>query len=255
MAYCFLNNIYCLYFPAHCSHGMQPADNGPFNVLKGGYRAALGKLNSLTDSAPVDKVNFLRCYIGARSLAFTEKTIKGGFRVAGVWPISREKALQHPEIQNPVPRERTPTPDLEGIAALMDPFTPTNARQIMDFAIDSDPQNRLLFRKVARAFSNKALELVKAYKSIEALEETLNRLQRGRKRKKIPNPNKRFMLIGEALASGGPIAVTSGTEGLLVVASESEEDSDQDSIESIVEDPPESYQTRSGRMVRPKRHY
>jgi len=35
MATCFLNNVYCCYLPAHCSHGLQPLDNGPFNALKG----------------------------------------------------------------------------------------------------------------------------------------------------------------------------------------------------------------------------
>lgn len=224
-------------------------------MLKFGYRTELGRLNSLTDSAPVDKVNFLRCYIKARELAFTRETIKNGFKVTGVWPISRETALSHPEIQNPIPRELTVSPDLESIAALIGPFTPTNARQIMDLARDSDPRNRLLFRKVAKAFGNKALELIEAKKSIEALEETLQRLQRGRKRKKIPNPNKRFMMIGETLGNGQAIATISGTEGPLVVASESEEVSDQDSIESIIEEPPEPYQTRSGRVVKPKKQY
>jgi hypothetical protein len=36
MAFCFLNNIYCCYFPAYCSHGMQPLDNGPFNAVNVG---------------------------------------------------------------------------------------------------------------------------------------------------------------------------------------------------------------------------
>jgi hypothetical protein len=37
MAFCFLNNIYCCYFPAHCSHGMQPLDNGLFNAVNAAY--------------------------------------------------------------------------------------------------------------------------------------------------------------------------------------------------------------------------
>jgi hypothetical protein len=42
--------------PAHCSHGLQPLDNGVFNASKAAYRKELQKLTSLTDSAPVDKV-------------------------------------------------------------------------------------------------------------------------------------------------------------------------------------------------------
>jgi hypothetical protein len=47
-----------LFLPAHCSHGQQPLDNAIFNVIKGAYWKEPQKLASLTDSAPVDKVNF-----------------------------------------------------------------------------------------------------------------------------------------------------------------------------------------------------
>jgi hypothetical protein len=45
---------------------LQPLDNGIFNVIKGVYWKELQKLASLTDSAPVDKVNFIRAYAKAR---------------------------------------------------------------------------------------------------------------------------------------------------------------------------------------------
>jgi hypothetical protein len=92
---CFLNNVYCCYLPAHCSHGLQPLDNGVFNASKAAYRKELEKLASLTDSAPVDKVNFIRAYAKAREVAMTSKNILSGWRVTGNWPISRAKALRH----------------------------------------------------------------------------------------------------------------------------------------------------------------
>jgi hypothetical protein len=46
MATCFLNNVYCYYLPALCSHGLQPFDNGVFNVVKGACRKELQKLAS-----------------------------------------------------------------------------------------------------------------------------------------------------------------------------------------------------------------
>ncbi|KAF6527905.1 hypothetical protein HZS61_008207 [Fusarium oxysporum f. sp. conglutinans] len=72
---CFLNNVYCCYLPAHCSHGLQPLDNGVFNASKAAYQKELEKLASLTDSAPVDKVNFIRAYAKAppRGYAFVIK--------------------------------------------------------------------------------------------------------------------------------------------------------------------------------------
>ncbi|TVY62619.1 Pogo transposable element with ZNF domain [Fusarium oxysporum f. sp. cubense] len=110
MATCFLNNVYCCYLPAHCSHGLQPLDNGVFNASKAAYRKELQKLTSLTDSAPVDKVNFIKAYARARAVGMTKKNILSGWRVTGNWPISRRKALMHPEIQ-PDKKETTPGSD------------------------------------------------------------------------------------------------------------------------------------------------
>ena len=91
MATCFLNNVYCCYLPAHCSHGLQPLDNGPFNASKAAYRKELQKLTSLTDSAPVDKVNFIRAYAKAREVGMTKKNILSGWQVTGNWPVSHGK--------------------------------------------------------------------------------------------------------------------------------------------------------------------
>src|SRR4051812_53534 len=99
MTLCFLNNVYLCFLPAYTSHGLQPLDNGVFNAVKAVYRRKLGKLASLTDSAPIDKINFMRCYKVAREEGFTAKNIKSAFRTTGNWPISRAKALRHPEIQ------------------------------------------------------------------------------------------------------------------------------------------------------------
>jgi hypothetical protein len=78
---------------------MQPLDNGPFNSLKATYLKELKTLNSLNDSRPIDKINFIRAYSKARSQSLTEQNIKSAFRTTGNWPISRRKALSHLETQ------------------------------------------------------------------------------------------------------------------------------------------------------------
>lgn len=79
MATCFLNNVlYYCYLPAHCSHGLQPLDNGVLNASKAAYRKELQKLASLADSAPVDKVNFIKAYAKAREVGMTKKNIPLG---------------------------------------------------------------------------------------------------------------------------------------------------------------------------------
>ena len=99
MATCFLNNVYCCYLPAHCSHGLQPLDNGIFNVIKAAYRKELQKLASLTDSAPVDKVSFIRAYAKAREAGMKKDIILSDWRFYWKLPINRHKDLTHPEIQ------------------------------------------------------------------------------------------------------------------------------------------------------------
>jgi hypothetical protein len=78
MATCFLNNVYYCYLPAHCSHGLQPFNNGIFNASKAAYRKELQKLTSLTNSAPVDKVNFIKTYAKAREVGMAKKNILSG---------------------------------------------------------------------------------------------------------------------------------------------------------------------------------
>ena len=112
MATCFLNNIYCCYLPAHCSYGLQPLDNGIFNAVKTAYQRELENLASLTDSTPVDKINFIRAYSKARKARMSLKNILAGWRVTGNWPISRSKALRHPEIQADKVKASSPRPIL-----------------------------------------------------------------------------------------------------------------------------------------------
>jgi hypothetical protein len=73
IAFCFLNNIYYCYFPAHCSHGMQPLNNGPFNAVKAAYRKKLKKFNFNNDARPIDKINFIKAYNTARTAGLTAK--------------------------------------------------------------------------------------------------------------------------------------------------------------------------------------
>ncbi|KAM5529144.1 transposase [Fusarium oxysporum f. sp. phaseoli] len=85
MATCFLSNVYCCYLPAHCSRDLQPLDNGVFNATKAAYLKELQQLVSLTGSAPVDKVNFIKAYAKAREVGMTKKNILSGWRVTRNW--------------------------------------------------------------------------------------------------------------------------------------------------------------------------
>jgi hypothetical protein len=257
MTVCFMNHVYLCYLPAHCSHGLQPLDNGIFNVLKAAYRKELERLACLTDSAPVDKVNFIRAYAQARKMAFSSKNILSGWRVTGNWPISRAKALRHTEIQ---PDKETVIPRAKAIGPeLGDGETPKFGRQIRDMAKSKTPGTRHRYAVIAKGFEAQEVELVAQATRISSLEEEVARLQRGKKRKAIPNPNKRFMTLVEALGSNDPIPKVSDEESLIEVDSSTEEeevDSEGETLSEIeVAFPPQSppRMLRSGRVVKKTR--
>ena len=66
---------------------------------------------------------------------------------------------------------------------------------------DKSPWSRRELNLIAKGIEAKGLEITTLRSRIACLEEEVARLTRAKKRKAIPNPNKRFMTLGEALAS------------------------------------------------------
>jgi hypothetical protein len=62
-----------------------------FNASKAVYRKEVQKITTLTDSAPADKVNFIKAYAKAREVGIMRKNILSGWIVTGNWLISRQK--------------------------------------------------------------------------------------------------------------------------------------------------------------------
>ncbi|KAL9561289.1 hypothetical protein ACKAV7_014644 [Fusarium commune] len=184
---------------------LQPLDNGVFNASKTAYRKELQKLTSLTDSAPVDKVNFLKAYARARAVGMTKKNILSGWRVTGNWPISRRKALMHPEIQ-PDKKEMTPGSDSHRDGQVDSDHTPTTSRHIRDLGKNKSPSTRRRYSVISRGFEVQESKIASLGTRIASLEEEVGRLSRGKKRKAIPNANKRFMKFAEALVAGDAIS-------------------------------------------------
>jgi len=257
MATCFLNNVYCCYLPAHCSHGLQPLDNGIFNVIKGAYRKELQMLASLTDSAPVDKVNFIRAYAKAREAGMRKDIILSGWRFTGNWPINRYKALAHPEIQPDkeklLEEFKTPSPP-----QLHSDDTPKTSRQVREMAKHRSRPTRRKYSKIAKGLEALEMKVAVQNARITGLEEQMAQLRRGKKRKAVPNPNRRFMTLAETLAAGEALPDSKDAEIEVVVDEE---------VESVIEvgvrseDESEDFmvvtkhcqRTRSGREVKKPR--
>ena len=247
MAICFLNNVYCCYLPAYCSYGLQPLDNGVFNTVKAAYRKELEKLASLTDSAPVDKVNFIRAYAKARETGMTRKNILSGWRVTGNWPISRTKALRHPEIQED--KSDSPSPPSPYLGS---DDTPKTSRQIRDLGRNKTPLTRRRYAIIAKGFETQEQVLAAHATRIASLEEEVARLKRGKKRKAIPNPNRRFITLSEALAQDKTIPKDRGQEEPILVDSESEEEVAVEEEVSTINRTPQRT-TRLGRIIKKPR--
>ncbi|KAJ0133039.1 hypothetical protein HZ326_23888 [Fusarium oxysporum f. sp. albedinis] len=256
MVTCFLNNVYCCYLPAHCSHGLQPLDNGVFNASKAAYRKELQKLTSLTDSAPVDKVNFIKAYAKAREVGMTKKNILSGWRVTGNWPISRRKALTHPEIQ-PEKKEVTPASDGHGDGQVDSDNTPKTSRHIRDLGKNKTPSTRRRYSVISKGFEAQESKIASLSTRVASLEEEVRRLSRGKKRKAVPNPNRKFMTLAEALVAGEAIPETSQAAAETEVVEDAIEvgGAEEDvSTNSEAEELPVA-RTRAGRVVKRPRGY
>lgn len=254
MSICFMNHVLLCFLPAHTSHGLQPLDNSVFSAVKNVYQKELRQLAIINDSAPVDKINVIRCYSAARQVGMTTKNIISSFRVTGNWPINRQKALSHSEIQADQLDKRKATPEPESDE---EPETPRNGRQIMDMAKKSSPATRLKFRRIAMAFDKLASELATEKHQNAGLRDEIERLKPKQHRKKIPNPNKRFMSLGDMGDDPeGPDKAQIDERSEVVdnqVVGEEEVDSAEEEIEVAS---PEPVLARSGRSIRrPTRYY
>jgi hypothetical protein len=188
----------------------------------------------------MDKINFIKAYSKAREAGLTEKNIQAAFRTTGNWPISRRKALSYPEIQlehgNATPeREMTPEIgyDLEA--------TPKNSRKIRDYGKGKSPTTRVYYKTIAKGYEALEFELATKNDKIAALEAEVARLTKPRKRKAIPNPNKKFMLMGEAIAAEKPNAENGNPINEPVIDEEGEkpginddEDENKNEIEALI---------------------
>ncbi|KAJ0122833.1 hypothetical protein HZ326_31584 [Fusarium oxysporum f. sp. albedinis] len=146
----------------------------------------------------------------------TKKNILSGWRVTGNWPISRRKALIHPEIQ-PDKKETTPGSDGHRDGQVDSDNTPKTSRHIRDLGKNKSPSTRRRYSVISKGFEAQESKIASLSTRIASLEEEVGRLSRGKKRKAIPNPNKKFISLAEALAAEEDERSNSGKEELGVV--------------------------------------
>ncbi|SCO87566.1 uncharacterized protein FRV6_11693 [Fusarium oxysporum] len=152
----------------------------------------------------VDKVNFIKAYAKAREVGMTKKNILSGWIVTGNWPISRRKVLIHAEIQ---PNKKETTPGSDGHRdGQVDSDTPKTSRHIRDLGENKSTSTRRRYSVISKGFEAQESKIASLSTRIAGLEEEVGRLSRGKKRKAIPNPNKKFISLAMALAAGDTIS-------------------------------------------------
>jgi uncharacterized small protein (DUF1192 family) len=124
-----------------------------------------------------------------------------------------------------------------------------------DYGKNKSPSIRRRHHIIAKGYENLEFELATKNDRIAALEAEVARLQKTRKRKAIPNPNKRFILLSEALASNEPIPEDGKPIEAPGVEEEDSEEVIEDEIivevdESAEESEAPVHHTRSGRAIR-----
>jgi hypothetical protein len=140
---------------------------------------------------------------------------------------------QSPEIQeDKEDRAAIESPKYEPYLGSND--TPQNSRQIRDQAKYRTPTTRRQHGLIAKSFEVKEQTLVAYQARIASLEEEVARLKRGKKRRAIPNLNRRFMTLAEALvASESALEATPKVIGQEITVVDSGEDEDSELASEI----------------------
>lgn len=114
---------------------------------------------------------------------------------------------------------------------------------------EATASERRKFRKIGLAFDAKEAELALAYERIRELDAQVERMK-AKKRRAIPNPNQRFMQLGEFMGGNDNDgnALNEEAEAEEEVGGEAEVDADEESEDDDLEnEPPAAVRTRSGR--------
>jgi len=210
---CFKHDIYLIFLPPHASHVLQPLDVAVFSSIKTAYRTQLSRLSDITDSAPVNKITFLRCYHYARSVGFLRRNIISGWRATGLWPVAMAKPLLNPmvmdQLKTPITIPTIVTKEEDQLDIII--RTPKHSSQVQRLAQRllqdhrADPAVRLLFRKIGKSLDDQNNKIAASENIVRGLEARIETLQPKKKRKIEPGPNERFIKIDEIMKAKAAI--------------------------------------------------
>jgi hypothetical protein len=111
----------------------------------------------------------------------------------------------HPEIL-PDKKEITPASDSHRDGQVNSNNTPKTSRHIKDLEKNKSPSTRRRYSIISKGFKAQKSKIASLSSRVASLEEEVRRLSRGKKRKAIPNPDRKFMTLAEAPVAGNIIS-------------------------------------------------
>ncbi|KAG7403314.1 hypothetical protein Forpe1208_v016670 [Fusarium oxysporum f. sp. rapae] len=175
------HKVRILYLPPHSSHITQPFDVGVFGPAKAIFKRLAKPYAGFNATAPIHKQRFIQIYKKATDKAITPRNIRQGFKGAGIWPISLEKALEkvvepsRPPAQDPAPS----TPQHQRVTSRVMPYTPKTGNELISQVKELQSQKEGYERNLRRLGTKAAEELdrLKAQNTIERQKSTFLQME------------------------------------------------------------------------------
>jgi len=211
--YCKANGIITLCMPPHSSHILQPLDVGLFSPLKVAYGRQLEGLirNHINH---VTKTEFLPAFCAARAV-FSESSIRGGFRGAGIVPLNPETVISKLDIR-PILLPSSPPEQ-----APWESRTPQNVTELdaqnaliqtrIDFHMDSSPTPiKTALNKLVKGAQKVIIDAALMQQALSELQSANQLISARRKRSK------------RRIQKGGALSVAAGKDLIAETAIEAQ---------------------------------
>jgi hypothetical protein len=203
---CKLHKIILLYFPAHCTHVLQPLDLACFSVVKSNYRQKISDLAALDDAAPVKKEKFIKYYHAAREEALSDRVIRAGWKASGLSPFNPEKVLRSSQVSQQDGRPSTPPPLSKPPSPVFQtPQKPQDLYQAQQRLQSSESLSRSARRvlgKAGKAISKANIRAAHLEAQNRRLQAQLDKFTNKYTRKRVKiNPNERFSNVVKIMAA------------------------------------------------------